>query len=450
MVVAAYVGATWYVGGKVQEQVEKQVAVAQGFLDTHSSVALFDQSRSFSISQYERGLFSSKVQYELQLKNEDTDVGLLFEDTIYHGPWPIAAGHFTPALAVAKGELLPTEQIQEWFEATGGHAPYQGETVFGFGGHITGQGHFAATQFQDPETGAQLATDVTTLQYESKNNQTEFSLAMHLPKMNFQEPDQVQIELTQLNLAASLNSKETETYHSTLGLDSLNINSATIGSVELQGFQVALDSRQHEALIDAKVHYDIEQIWAEGINWGHLDLLIDLKNIHQGLLNEIGVLADSDDAEDELKLQRLLGEFLSYKPELKQAKLTWANEKGESFAETRMSAAPALVEYFQQGTELRDELGQVYNQLYLDISLSRPMLQQLFGEDSLMAAMFDMMFDSAVQMGTELGLVTYDNTQVRLQFEFDSERNVLLLNQQPITEEELVQLFLALQMGGLL
>lgn len=448
VVVAAYVGATWYVGAKVQEYVEKQTAVVQDFLDTHSSVALFDQERRFTISQYKRGLFSSTVQYELHLKNNDTDVGLLFEDKIYHGPWPIAAGHFAPALAVAKGQLLATEQMQEWFEATEGQAPYQGETVIGFSGQMAGHGQFAAAQFQDPETGAQLDFDTTTVQYELTKDQSEIRLGMQLPQLRFLEPEQAQIVLTQLEVNAQLDAKETETYRSTMHLDTLSVDSDTMGPLELKGFQVALDSKQHQALVDAKIHYDVQQVWAGGTNWGRVDFLVDLKNIHQGLVNEMGMLAESDAPEDELKLQQLLGDFLSYKPELNQAKLTWINDKGESFVDTRMSAAPALVAYFQQGTELRDELGQIYDQLYLDISLSRPMLQQAFGEDSLMASMFDMMFDSAVQAGTELGLVTYDNAQVRLQFEFDSEQQVLLLNQQPITEEELVQLFLVMQMGG--
>lgn len=451
VVVAAYVGATWYVGGKVQEQIEKQVVVAQEFLNTHSSVALFDQDRSFTVSQYERGVFSSKVQYELNLKNEDIDVGLLFEDTIYHGPWPIAAGHFAPALAVAKGQLLPTEQIQEWVEATGGQAPYQGETVFGFGGHITGHGVFAATQFQDPETGAQLTTAATTLQYEAKQDQSDVLLAMQLPKIDFQEPEQqLQVEFTQLDLTGNFNTKETETYHSVMRLDTLKVNSAMVDAIELKGFQLNLDSQQHEALVDAKVHYDIEQVLAKGVDWGRVDLLVDLKNIHQALLNEISALVESEQPEDELRFQQLLGEFLSYKPELQQAKLTWANEQGESFIETRMSASPALVEYFQNGTELQQGLGQLYEELYLDISLSRPMLKQIFGEDTMMAAMFDMIFDGVIQTGTELGVVTYDNSQARTQFEFDAEKNSLLLNGQPITEEELMQLLFALQMSGLI
>ena len=53
VVVGVYVGASWYVGGRVQDELHKQVAIAQDFLDTNSSVALFDKKRSLTITHYE-------------------------------------------------------------------------------------------------------------------------------------------------------------------------------------------------------------------------------------------------------------------------------------------------------------------------------------------------------------------------------------------------------------
>lgn len=451
VVAAVYVGSSWYVGGRVQEEVQKQATVVQDFLNTNSSVALFDQKRSFTISHYERGLFSSTVQYEVELADQDNDLSVTFEDKIYHGPLPIAAGHFTPALAVAEGRVLETETVQAWFEAAQNPIPYQSKTVFGFDGNVTGKAEFAALNYIELDSQTQLQTDPVDVLYDYHKKTGAVKLDLHAPKLSLQDENQLNLVLSRLDVhVASNQNPEQAHYQSTMHLEAVTLRSAETGSLELKGVQVSVDSQSANELLHGTAHYGAQQVWAEGIDWGRLNFDVKLKNIHQGLINEMSVVVDSEEPEDELKLRRLIGDFLSHQPEIEQAKLVWANDSGSSLINTRMSPAPALVEYFKNDVELRDELGQVFTVLDLDISLSRPMLQKLMGEDNLMAAMFDMMFESSVEAGTELGLVTYDGTQVRLLFQFDAAQNTLLLNGKPITEQELVQLFFALQMGGLL
>lgn len=452
IVAGVYVGASWYVGGRVQEELHKQAAIAQNFLDTNSSVALFDKKRSFTITHYERGLFSSTVQYEVELADQANDFGAKFEDKIYHGPWPIAAGHIMPALAVAKGRILETEQVQPWFEAAQNKEPYLGKAVFGFGGKVTGTADFAALRYVDSESQAQIQTEPMQVayDYQQKSGDVKLDLHFHAPKLMVQDQDQLNVVLNHLDVHMVVKQDaEQETSETTANLELVTFSSADMGSLGLKGVQISGVSQSSNDLLHGTAHYGIQEMWAEGKDWGRLDFDIALKNINQSIINEMGKVVESEEPEDELKLRRLVGDFLSYEPEIKQAKLVWANDSGSSLINTRMSPSPALVEYFKNDVELSEELGQIYNILDLDISLSRPMLQKMVGEDGLMASMFDMMFDNSVEAGTELGLVTYDGTQVRLLFQFDAAQNTLLLNNKPITEQELAQLFFALQMSGL-
>lgn len=451
VVAAVYVGSSWYVGGRIHDEVQKQATAAQTFLDTNSSVALFTKKRKVAISQYERGVFSSTVQYEIELADQEADFSFKFEDKIYHGPLPIVAGYFKPVLALVEGRLLQTEQSKPWFDAAQKQEPYQGRTVFEFGGDISGQGQFAALNYLDPETQMQLQTDLAAVEYSYERKTETVQVDIHAPKLSIKEDGQLELSLNQLDLQVISNNKsEQEHYQSRMSIAAVVLNSMETGALELKALQAQTDYKNHNDLTDVVAAYEVQEMWVEGVDWGRLDFDVDLKNIHQNSLNELGVLVDSDEPEDELKVRRLFGEFLSYKPEVKVAQLVWTNESGSSSISTSMSAAPTLVEYFQNDMELSDTLSQIYNTLNLDVTLSRPMLKKAMGNDGLMAAMFDMMFEGAVEAGTEVGLVTYDGSQVSLKFQFDAEQKTLLLNNKAITEEELLQLLLMLQVNGLL
>ena len=451
VVAAVYVSSTWYVGGQVQDEVYKQAAIAQDFLATHSSVAMFDQKRSFKITHYERGVFSSTVQYEIELADAETDFTFKLEDKIYHGPLPVAAGHFAPALAVAEGQVLHTAQTQAWFDAAQNQRPVSTKTVFGFGGTVTGQAQLAALNYVDPEASVTLNTEAVAVGYEYQKKTGEISLDIAAPKLSLIDPEQFKLELNQLHMQVNANENPDQGhYDSVLTLDHLHLNSTDTGLMDFKGLKAKANYAMQGELTNVAAAYELQQIVVEGTDYGRLDFDVNVKNLHQDTINQIALVAESEQPQDEAKLRALIGDFLAYEPELEHAKMTWANQAGNSYVATRMKAAPALVQHFKEGTELQGELNQVYEILNLDIAVSRPMLQQVLAGNGLMASMFDMMFDSAVEAGQEVGLVTYDGTQVRLQFAFDAKQNTLLLNNKPITEEELLQLFLALQMGGLL
>ncbi|HJH24982.1 MAG TPA: YdgA family protein [Paenalcaligenes hominis] len=451
VVAVVYVGSTWYVGGRVKGEVHKQAAVVQDFLATHSSMALFDQKRSFNITHYERGLFSSTVQYEVELADAETDFTFKLEDKIYHGPLPIAAGHFAPALAVAEGQLVRTVQTQAWFDAAQNQRPITTKTVFGFGGTVKGQAQLAAVNYTDPEAETTLTTETVAVGYDYQNKTGEITVDVTAPKLSVMNPEQFKLELSQLRIHVNANENPAQAhYDSVLNVDTLHLNSTETGVLDLKGLEAKANYAMQGELMNVAAAYALQQIVVEGTDYGRLDFDVKAKNLHQDLLNQMALVAESEQPEDEAKLRVLIGEFLGYEPELEHAKLTWTNQSGNSAIATRMKGAPALVQHFKEGTALQGELSQVYEIVTLDIALSRPMLQQVLAGNGLMASMFDMLFDSAVEAGQEVGLVTYDGTEVRLQFAFDAKQDTLLLNNKPITEDELLQLFLALQMGGLL
>ena len=66
----------------------------------------------------------------------------------------------------------------------------------------------------------------------------------------------------------------------------------------------------------------------------------------------------------------------------------------------------------------------------------------------MISSMADMFFNSAAEEAQEAGLVEYDGNEAKLALSFDAATNKLLLNNKPISVEELVQILFSMQMGG--
>lgn len=141
LLVAGWLGATWYVGSQAENLVRTEVAKAE-LLPGRDDLKLV-------VSQYERGLFSAEartclvVQGELAALGQGMDLSnkLCFVSTIHHGPVGLSEKGLFVGLAATEDALdvsaLPPEVaplIQQVFQ---GRAPLEGSSFYGFDGSVS-------------------------------------------------------------------------------------------------------------------------------------------------------------------------------------------------------------------------------------------------------------------------------------------------------------------------
>ncbi|HEY0294840.1 MAG TPA: YdgA family protein [Bordetella sp.] len=154
VLVAAWLGATWYTG----KRLEAEAPARLDELNQRLAQSLPDYGLKFEQISFERGFFSSHARYGLTMvgKGRTPDqpavpAGVLqFDAVAYHGPLPLQAlahGSLMPQLAWVHGEVVQTDGLKDVFEATHGKTPLWSDTAFSYGGDTHGTGGVAPFDF---------------------------------------------------------------------------------------------------------------------------------------------------------------------------------------------------------------------------------------------------------------------------------------------------------------
>jgi len=148
---AGWAGTAWYTGQRVEEAVRQQVEQLNA-QPTFGTV---------QISDYERGVFSSTIQYTVTAENLPLPTGLVgrgdqiaFVSQVRHGPFPwsrLTEGQFAPVMATTHSWLQRTDPVGAWFAAAGDAQPVQEHSSIHYDGHIDFQLRFAPLTVKEPD-----------------------------------------------------------------------------------------------------------------------------------------------------------------------------------------------------------------------------------------------------------------------------------------------------------
>ena len=137
---AAYSGASWWSGFRIQSQ----SYAALDAINLHLSRTWSEQVR-LSARTYQRGVFSSEASYVLSVPTSkdsptDTKREILFINHITHGPFPLVnlfKGDFFAVGAIIHTESAPTPWTQALFDAKARQPFVSGQTLVGTNGVAT-------------------------------------------------------------------------------------------------------------------------------------------------------------------------------------------------------------------------------------------------------------------------------------------------------------------------
>ncbi|MBF6615255.1 MAG: YdgA family protein [Candidimonas sp.] len=426
IVAIAWVGATWYVGTRAQQTIEDVVAQANERL---TEVSVPASGTSLEIVSYDRGWFSSQVVYTLHMKDADGAArALTMQDHLHHGPFPwsaVQSGKFAPMLAHSKAHVVATPATQAWVDSQQGGSPLTIETQVGFGGSGHSTWTFAPVDMMDEGdalrfSGGQLLVDFTD---DFKSNQATGQFASLL-LTNEEMAEKLELKDLQVKSSTQSSNNDTVTVQSQATVSAFTLDEGDDSPVVINDMAIHFDSVQTGKLLDGTLRYDFGQVavgeFALGsVSIGGKVLQLDMEALRLLAMEYDAIqasLGDNDDEsavvlsnEQEARLQERLQAVLASSPVFSIEPFVWKNDQGE----TRGSLQASLAKPAADGKQSLDlMLAQMLRQLKLDLTISRPMLIQAFGqaqgsadERARMEMMGAMVYDQYMGRLEQAGLV---------------------------------------------
>lgn len=448
LLAAVYGGASWYMGTKAEPEIRQQVAEFNATVATHYAVNLDEEAVQLKIVNYKRHWFSSDISYELLIDDGQEQYQLLLEDNLKHGPLPVAAlmkGRISPLLAYSELQLLPSQNVQPWFEATHGAAPITAHSFIDFNGSSNSQIDLAAVNYQN-EFGDEIHMEPATIKVDYKAPTDHVYIDAALPSFVLIDgEDGTHITLKETYFEGSVtDSEQGQSSEAALRVEQLRVSVAETAEVLIDKLSAKSAYSLQGSLLDSAIYYNLASVQVDGHAVGQMELNLDAKRIDY----EVIALLSQPELIDELseaELQPYLTRFFSHKPELKIEPLSWKNTAGESHIIADVKMASTAADIYQQNEV---DPAHFFDALDLKVSLSRLMIQGLFSEDSFSSNLVDMLFTRFAQQGQEAGILAYDGQDAKLTLRFDAASNTLILNGKPTDPNDLFYSWLALQMGG--
>ncbi len=422
---AAYLGATWYIGKKAQATISDMVGQANQRL-----VALLgpDSGRSglkVEIEDYQRRFFSSDVVYSVRMKDAaGKQVDLRLQDHLQHGPFPLnalRAGTLKPLLAHSTARLVATPATQAWVDSQKGATPLLIETQVGLRGAGRSVWTFFPTELA--QEGERLSFSGGTLAMNLSNDYADSHATGEFPSFSYaseRDGGKVEVRNIQVDSKTGQEGAGRTRVRTVLKIDALNIGGRPQQAVHIEKMAANLDSLQNGNMLEGSLSYDFGRVAIGSVDLGSITIggkaaqvdmaaLSALAGEYDAIKAKHGVLDDRDlvlTDDEQAVLRAKLQPVLAAQPSLAIDPLIWKNAKGQSRASLHVLLTAAAE---SQNQDVDIILSQVLKQLRLDLTLSKPMFIQAFGQLQNAASA-----DQRLQMEM-LGAMLYDQYVIRLQ-----------------------------------
>ncbi|MDS1141017.1 YdgA family protein [Pusillimonas sp. SM2304] len=459
----AYLGATWYVGKEAQKTIEDAIAQANQRVDALLGPASAGTpSVKLSIDDYQRRFFSSDVTYTLHINDENKGpIDITMQDHLQHGPFPLQAlrtGSFAPMLAHSQARLVATPATQAWVDSQKGGSPLLVETHVGFGG--AGQSTWTFMPAEVAGNGQQFSFSGGTVNMAFSNDFNDSTSTGQFASFkldNAQTGDQLQaqnIRIDSQNRAGPDSQVQTQ---SRATVDRLRISNSNADdeAVSIEQAMIGVESQQAGTILDASVEYGFGRIVVGDIDLGSLSLagrtrqldlaaLAALASDYEAIAAKHGGQIGQEQAlsrEEAGLLRDRLAALLASDPSIAIEPLIWKNDKGESKASLQVD----LTDPQSADAQTMDALFvQGLKQVKFDLSLSKPMFIQAFGqaesdaEKKLQMEMLGaMIYDQYVGRLQAAGLVKIDGDAAAASMLY--EKDMVNVNGQAMTVPEFMQ-----------
>jgi len=419
VVVAGWLGATWYTGTKIEARIEQLLTNVNQHLATEVPFVKVRLERR----DYARGFFTSQVRYALVLDKSLQQSDLLppgfptgsveFDTRIEHGPFPasaLARGVFAPVLAASHSELAKTENVARVFDLTGGVPPYMDDTLIHYDGRVESQARIAAMRYADEK--GRLTVEFSGLDVASQGDaqfpQTAVKSEGKMATLLASFGDKGHFLMSDLTLAVDNTLGKFGIMNGDVSMKAGRIEfvSKTGGAaretnVTIDDFVYRVGVSENDTALAIEAAYGLDKVVLQipsprlvNMDLGGGEIVVKLDNLNGAALQELqqayvammrAVMAqrDLDEVQDDAWPQLLAaGEKLMVgKPAFSLAP-RWRSDAGESKLAFSLGlmAPENLVDMFTSGRIPDDIVLQLIERIDIDLSVSKPQAESLMAK----------------------------------------------------------------------
>lgn len=382
---AAYVGSTWYVGHRAEQEIHARVAAYNRNVQRY--LAHKDFSAALTVADYQRGVFSSNVRYLLKLNDGDTTTTLQSVDHLVHGPFPyteIKQGDFRPLLVASDSRLvLPDILPGDFPKPVDNSRPvaYAHTTLTFSGG---GKSVWHVQPLKTPQGQVTFSGGTVTLNLSGRSG--DMQLAAAFDDLRIEKPDFMQhVQDVAINGHVAVSESGTTTSGLVINVGSNASRGASGLSQKTEDSSLELDSVLAGNQLDAAVKYHVGHMQVGPVDVGSLQLSghvsdVDMAALHvlADMLSESGGVLPTD--ERSAARRNVMAAFLAGDPVVALDELQWQTESGRSTASLELHLTQP--DPGQTNNVYSRFLGAL-SRGSIDVSLSKPMLVHIFSENGV-------------------------------------------------------------------
>uniref|UniRef100_UPI0033425887 YdgA family protein n=1 Tax=Castellaniella defragrans TaxID=75697 RepID=UPI0033425887 len=445
----AYVGGSWYAGREAQSRIEQ--FVEQINLDLAKQWLVTERQPVLQIEEYQRGWFSSRIQYSLSQQDERGGAHRFrFHDDLAHGPLPWAAlreGDWRPAMAYSRLTPDRDDVSRDWFEGIsrawfdgveGGAAPLTINTRIAFDGSVHSIWNLSAAQVRGEEAQLAFSAGRMTVDYDPSARTSEVQGELdNLTLVTPETGERLLLEGLTIQGKRAPSGEDAENMRHRLRIRQVSFAQSEQPMFGAQDVEVGLDAVRAGALVDGQLVYTFDRFQIEERDMGRLALEASVKRLDaqafqslQQSLEQMAMvddLADLSDAE-QAALRERLQSVLAAGPTVAIDALRWSNAEGQSQASLAVDlAAPDAGDAGEDAGAL---MARAIRQVRLNVDVPKVMLietaRQMNPDDpDREAAMMSMMFDGLSNQLVREGLIRVEDGAARLDLVYGDEQVTL-------------------------
>jgi len=442
--VVLYAAAAWVVGMRAQSMLERIVQE-----NNQRAARMFDgklgRAGQATIRDYQRGVFSSRLRYTINLQGLVTGLGLdnapqteesvEFQLDLQHGPFPwelLRHGEFAPQMMYGQVRLLPTPLTQPWFDVAGEDA-LRLQARIGFAEDGSADLIIAPIVFKQDDDEVRFSGG--QLHFIIANRFADSQATGGFAALDVLEDGYDVVRIRDMTITGrSHQGDEAMQSESHLEAASIDFDLPEVGAVRIEKFGIDVAVEQAAALVDYSVRYRLGGTQFNGRQTGAFDLGFSAKQVDLpsllALLQTLEAAAQGDGDVDTDALQTQVRSLLKAQPTIAIDPVLWRTDKGES----RVALTADLFASDDEDYVMFEDFGLQYvREANLTMDVSRAMALQVAGfteekENPLTQAMFGMLFDQYVSRLQSVGLVRVDGDQVHLNARYLGEDESVELN----------------------
>lgn len=419
----AYTAASWYTGTKTEETLSDNIAIANAYLQEEFAGNKDNVVVQVKTLNYQRGIFSSKADYVIELQTDDEHLSFPYTSEIYHGPWPvkaIAQGQLLPVMSYAHSELKKEGNNLGLFNLSKNPVPLYADSYLHWDSSVSSTAVLNPLSFTD--NNQTLSIDTTTFKSHSYGiTQGNYSGIIG---------DVTLLEAGTERELGSLRGTTFEgdyTYNEGMSVGThlmqskqLQVSAHPLITVKLQDMSITANADIKNNLQDQSLNYLVKNIELNGQSFGSFDLGLAFNQFDMKQWMEIVNKAPGDSA----AIQPHIMALLKNNPTIAISPLRWTIKDAVVESNTTLQL---------QVPQDENDPQQYIKQLNLDVLLDRNALLYSAGENSM--PLF--MYDERLAQAEKAGLFSLNGNKAELSLYVANGGQTVKLNGEAITIPEL-------------